>query len=301
MELTITNEKGLFGLTNPRPVITEKGFAHLKRWRADTLLSGEEAKRVDGIIALLDRLPVFKALTYLLASDDPNTFKSGIVETSPPKAYGSAPCRGWLFVDSVFVGTSMTVNWPGEASPEGLGWTVLTELLKAEKDIQKLFSRLDISYGYHGPLVGAPKVIKNHTRWSLSMVDPIARLGQTDAHAIYNPAERGYLNDKGYWVPLAGARLFESAEAARRTNRSRNLTGTIIVEIDMAVRAIADALQQPDLGEFGEVVAHAERKRLVETLDKIELDDLLAQVEKIKQTHPEIFEERATAVPRRRI
>jgi hypothetical protein len=301
MELTISNDKGLFAKIAPRSVITEQGFSWLKAWRAaQANLPAADAKKMDDLIAALGQLPVAKTVTYLSENDMPPG-------TPLPPSHGThrpyqwVPCRVWVLVES-FVGTSDSQEWEGAATPEGLGWSVLPELVKLKDYQASLFQTLKLANGYFSTYEGANKVIKGHASWTITLVDPVSRLGQSTAHALYNPSSRGYLNDKANYVPIAGARLFESAEAARRTAKSRNLTSSVIVvEIEVAVRAIADPMQQPNLGEFGEVVAFAERRRLTEALDRVEIDELLEKVEKIRNEHPELFEERQAQAVKRRL
>ena len=298
MELTISNEKGLFAKISPRAVMTEQGFSFFKAWRAaQTRLPPADAKKIDALIAAIGQLPVTQTLSNLSENDmPPGTPLPPVHGTQRP--YQRVPCRVWVMVES-FVGTSDRQEWDGAVTPEGLGWSVLPELVKLKEYQASLFQSLKLANGYYE---GANKVIKGHAGWTVTLVDPVSSLGQSTAHALYSTAARGYLNDKANYVPIAGARLFESAEAARRTAKSRGLTSSVIVvEIEVAVRAIADPMQHPNLGEFGEVVAFAERRRLTEALDRVELDELLEKVEKIRTEHPELFEERHTPAPKRRL
>jgi hypothetical protein len=302
MELVITNEKGLFANLDARPVITEQGFSYLKKWRAaQSDLDPAEASKIDTLIAAFESLPLMLCSSDLDRNDrEPGTqLRERSISGLPCKAWAEVPARVWVAVVS-FTGTFSRQGWDGEATPEALGWSALPALLKLREFQARFLPTIGVANGGYQPYEGASRIVKGHPRWTLNLVDPVAKLGEDEAHAIYSPGEKGYLNDKGVFVSLSGARLFESAEAARRTVRSRNLAGVVIVGVKIAVSTIEDTLRETDLGDFAGVLATAERRRLTEMLDKIELAELLDKVDRIRAVHPELFEDKPVS-PRSRL
>lgn len=266
MELTIVNEKGLFASVNKIALITENGLQYLKNWQSTAELSPVLAKKYDDLIKILESFEVQEV--YM---------EAGKNDTLP----------GQVFLN-------------GQPTPQSLGWESISKLLKLRQFYHEVINTHELGCSYT-PFEYAGTLEKRSKSWSIKVDDIVRRLGNTKSFAIYDTAASGYLNDKGYFLPLSGARMFESAESARRTCRSRNLSDVVIVEVELSVSQVVDTLNSNNLGDFYEVISAVEGDRLRKSLEKAHLDDLLEKVEKIRVEHPELFEKKAPASPKRHL
>jgi len=200
------------------------------------------------------------------------------------------PVYGFITFSN-FIGATSTVDFPyiAKGDWEGIGFEAMEKLV-ASKEATQLYIEL------MGFIINMPdlvkKALKSYSKMAskkgnliISEYDPLSRLVSSTAYLIYNPTSNGYLNDKGSYVPMSGARLFESAIQAERTSKSRGITNNVvIVESKISLTCITNQIPLPScgIGELGQGIADLERKTILENLNKVTMEELLNQIEILK-------------------
>lgn len=200
------------------------------------------------------------------------------------------PVYGFIAFSN-FIGATSTVDFPYivKGDWEGIGFEAMEKLV-ASKEATQLYIELMDFITNMPDLV--KKALKSYGKMSskrgnliISEYDPLSRLVSSVAYLIYNPHSNGYLNDKGHYVPMSGARLFESAVQAERTSKARGITNNVvIVESKISLTCITNQFPLPScgIGELGQGIADLERKTILENLNKVTMEDLLNQIEILK-------------------
>lgn len=229
----LTNEKGLFATLDFKGVVSVEGWAYLQAQRP--ALSEADRATLDAVKPLIDQLPQGNAYFSVANTRDTSgtltqSYRSN--PTEPLSYYGHIAALGWYVPAGTFKSSSPSKPFEGEPSPERLGWSVMAQLIRPAlwKALESLIARCGLHQGYLAS-DGASNVLKNQHKWtwvSAQMENTVKTC------ALYLPTQ-GFMNDKGNTTPLAGARLFESAEAARRTRTSRGLKDAVIVELETRV------------------------------------------------------------------
>jgi len=210
--------------------------------------------------------------------------------TSEPDFNKNEPIYGFITFKN-FIGATSTVdfNYISKGDWEGIGFEAMEKLV-ASKEATKLYIELMDFITNIPDLI--KKALKSYSKMAskkgnliISEYDPLSRLVSSTAYLIYNPTSNGYLNYKGNYVPMSGARLFESAVEAERTSKARGITNdVVIVESKISLTCITNQIPLPSsgIGELGQGIADLERKTILENLNKVTMEDLLNQIEILK-------------------
>ena len=190
-----------------------------------------------------------------------------------------------------FIGATSTMDFDYiyQGSWDGIGITALEDFLN-NKEARALYEELmafltnrkDVA---KTNLKNYSKLISKKANLNIFEYDPLSRLVTSDAYLIYHPGCNGYLNDKGSFTPLSGARLFESAVQAERTATSRRIKDSVvIVESKISLTAITNQIPIPSsgTGDLGQGIADLEKKTIMDNLNKVTMEDLEKQIEVLK-------------------
>jgi hypothetical protein len=280
-QILVANAKGLFADTSWRFAITEQGLSRLAAELPELQNTDPAAHKIASeLLELLSALPACSAFLYLGRNDLAPGEAPTHVTAEHPHGYSYRPCRGWLSVGTFSSKSSSTPPEAAAATPEALGWVAAEQLAKREPELLALLRRLELG---EPDIARAKGVVKRSAAWTLSAIDPYARLASADSFAVYKPGSHGFLNDKGGTAPLAGARLFESAAAASRTISSRGLDSAVVVAVSARVLRL-DPIRKPstDLGPLLGALATEEARQMREALrlaDVAALRERLAELE----------------------
>jgi hypothetical protein len=286
----VRNEEGLFADLSPKSIITSPGLQRL------TLLlpriEAEHPKLAPAARAWIDaaaRCPTAEWVCGPFVSNDwtwfdkneAKTFVFGSKSSEQPEHVSIHGVKAWLSPISFSSARSGKESTEvASATAEGLGWAAAAELAARKGEIAKV-ARL---VGIAPPSLGrADQVLRLSAGWSVEEFSPSAGLSEAECCAIYMVSDGGYLNDKGAVAPLAGARLFESAEAARRTMKSRGIRGAMIVNVQArAVSIVPGSIPSGGIGHFDQALAETEARQLQESLARANLDQLRQRVAELE-------------------
>ena len=261
---TIKNEKGLVSDVSLNHVMTYAGVQYLENLLSEnpekfsekpTIV--EDAKQ---FLHLIKKLHV--AYPYLRASfiQDWKDDHGGAPDIN---GFDVSPYKGYVIptVD-IFKSNSPSIqNVDMPAQFESFGWQYCEDLSKLLKKIAPYLECANI-WVNSSVIENGKKLFKKIHSWEIS--EPkVEDLLLSESYAIYKPSFNGFLNDKGSFLPLAGARLFESAESASRTAKSRSLTDVVIVKTHVQVIEVCHGYPRPEsLGPLAEALSIKEAREL---------------------------------------
>ena len=303
-QILVANEKGLFGETSWKALITELGFEALEA-ALPALEAADPAlfKTASDFHSLCASLPQREAFIGRPDKNDlaPGELSCGPVAPDRPYGYARRPARCWLSVGK-FIGKSSS-NPPEAAgcTPEALGWIAAEAIFKREAEFSSLAKRLGIA---QPDVYGAKGIVKKSAAWTIEERSPFERLASAESFAIYLPQSRGFLNDKGSSAPLGGARLFESAEAASRTITSRQLASSGAVVAAVSARVVGlDPVRAVtvDLGPLTGALAHEEARQLREALGAASIEILRQRLAELEAAQPAAEAPAKVSAPRKRL
>lgn len=304
MRLLLTNEKGLFNKLALAPVCTLNAVKNIESWAQGTLegapeLKEEERQKLKDFLALVQQLPVKDIWCSKLGDYDFGTQKK-------TDSWGHVPSYGFYNLGGNFVGRRVVIESEYGISDIYSQWDVVFKTLQ----IKGLPSILKKIYFSQPDFSAFKRFHQKHSSFNIQEEDLSQALSQATSFAVYqagqvNSRRGGFLNAEGRRVQsLASARMFESAVAAKNTIGSRKLSGAVVVEIESYLTRLVPVeglSSTQDIGELRFGLSTAEKKSLTESLNEMEIESQLQELQKVKQEHPEWFTKETVSAPKRRI
>lgn len=258
-QYSVKNSKGLFGqMRFAMAVMTKEAHAAVKRY-AENMPEGKEKKAAMEMLDLVEQLPFTSCWSV-------NKTGSLVQED----AYG------WVPVDSFVSASSLTEY----SSPEACGWHVVGKIQKHVKLYEKLMGvcgqKAMHDYYWRGASGIARKVVSEGIVFE--KFDPSSDLADADAWALYCDG-RGYLDSKGGFGPIARARMFESAEACKRTSASRGISSSTVVRVNVKAAGIENVPgTDTEPADLRAALAKIEAEALAMALEKADIETLRARL-----------------------
>lgn len=296
----IVNNKGLFAGASPFFIITFDETRTLREKAADPATPKATAGLLDTFLTRVSALPKIRAARDPLHGT--STWQHKGDEDGhgwyQPLSFGAKPPTAqdyWRHALPAHVQTMDDAGWTGLAAlfDRSTKLSLIKAALKDDPRFSRLCQRLDVTF------VTALVRRINKAEVSIVLQDTWSRLGKTETYLVYgrSPAYRGresvegYVNSKGNFGDLAGARLFESPAAARRAGSVSfsNNDSLLIVKADMVItEVITDDLSKvSSMTELQEAIAILEREQLQKALARADEQELMAQLEVLRKAKEE--------------
>jgi hypothetical protein len=255
-KITITNAKGLVAVPTQKLVITDHALGVLKNSVA-SIDDEQNRSQVERLLELLDNLPNVGCTqdSDLLAGS--NDFKRRLATGA--QTVGMSRC---VLVPGPFMGSRdlYSKNFEVSATAQGLGWEHAEEILELARQQRQHLNSIGITVLPRG-LKSAMKALASLAELNISG-DRLCDLVEGKTYAIYRSESNGYIDDKGMPRPLSSARLFPSAEAARRTAKAQKIDDAVIVEASIQVREITTVINNKPGSQLHSALAELQAKTL---------------------------------------
>ena len=301
MNFQFVNSKGLFADYQAFGVISHHALGLLRQYHQDPNCLPEHKKTLDLAMPLFDALPDGKSHVSFKKNDLPNPTLSPSTVCAP---YGYGYMGGKVILHvSNFVSKSnvYTHQSPMSDHPDRWGWAECVVLAKLAPKIQDIITSQKWEINFNGnALASGKKYLKKFQAGEFSVLikDTALNLSEVNACGLYSPGSKGYLNEKGGYSPLGGARLFESAEAARRTKKSRSLNDAVVVHIRAQLTKVEpDQTITGSLGDLQDAIALVERKNIMQALESATAEQLQERLKLLEQKLAEKGEVVAPSAP----
>jgi hypothetical protein len=288
MALVVRNKQGLYGLFETYPLMEEAHLEKVTRW-----LAGSE-----------EGAPVLKA-----ADHDLLTRFHAVASTLPLQVVE----RGWNPVRSipcrVMHGFSASSTHQETALPVSIEemealWTRLRPLETMTR-VPALLQKIKVTLW----AVRYKSILKEAGRqqalgpFALVESDPHQALREIEGIALFHPKHGYFAVDSRWSNQLQDARVFLGEGAISRSVAVRNYASgpeIVRVKVHMAVTGLASEPAQ-DMGRMASVLAIVERDKLEQAAAAQDIQGLKDTLARLKATHPALFEEEATPLPRARL
>lgn len=299
MNVQIQNPKGLFYQLTLKPVVSEAALRVMQSERSMPqrfAVNGPIHDLLSRLLPLIEALPVMRAcmirVSPLEAQDPAFVFSHHGYDHEDPSsvntAVGELPARVWVNPATPKGASSRHTFEVAGLTPTDLGWGAAEKLAPHEDDLRTLLLAFDFAYSRYEQRVSSAKGLARRAKdWTLFVPEDEKLFARCETFAIYNLESQGFLNDKGRYVPLGGARTFETAIQAARTVTARKLSNVVVMRLKTQVMAVDPVLPVPgDMGNMGAALAALEGEVLRETLRRAKEEELLAQLEVLRAEHP---------------
>lgn len=292
MTFQVLNDKNMFARFEFSSVMSVHGFTSLKNHVAQhwDQMSAKEQKAWNAVWDIATQLPQRKMHSMGLTGD----FAAPTVLGHPSKrqAYATAACL-CIINPKRFVSRAQN-NQAYPSNSEKWGLDAAIDLSPYNRMIEKFIATHDLPLTFNSNVTKRAVDIKKRLdggEYKIQAYDPIANLAEVEACVIFvrgHNGAGGYLNHRGGWGPLGGARLFESSGAAYTTIRSQGISSAAVVHIGTQVlRLDEQSTMDEGFENLQEAMGIVERKRIQKALDEATHEQLLEKLVKFEQ-HSEI-------------
>ena len=288
MALVVRNKQGLYGFFETYPVMEEAHLDKLTRWLA----------------GLEEGAPALKTADHGLL-----TRFHAVVSTLPVQVLE----RGWNPVRSmpcrVMHGFSASSAHRETELPVSLEemealWTRLRPV-EAMTRVPALLQKINVTLG----AVRHKSILKEAARqqalspFALVESDPHQALRDIEGIALFHP-KKGYFTAESRWSnQLQDARVFLGDGAIGRSVAVRNYASArevVRVKVHMTVTGLASEAAH-DMGPMASVLAIVERGKLERAAARQDIQSLKETLDRVRATHPELFEEDPVPLSRSRL
>lgn len=263
-EFTIKNEKGLVSGVVLNHIMTYKGLEYL-----DHLLS-ENPQNFSKIPSIIEDAKSFVSLIKKLHISYPylssyviGQWKADHSAAHDVNGFDENIHKGYVIpIVDQFKSNSPTIKTTDIPSDfDAFGWQYCEALAKLHKKITPYLEQENI-WVASNIIEDGKKFFKKMHQWEI-VVPKAEDILLSESFAIYHAGFNGFLNDKGRFLPLSAARLFESQTAAERTVQSRSLRNVVIVKTQVMVTEVCQMNHMPsDLGALAQAMALKQSREL---------------------------------------
>ena len=266
-QFRITNSKGLFYQARPLALASLQVVAHIRQAVIPAIANDEARARAQQALDALEALPVVHAHVELCAHDD-----------QVGSRHDRRACRGWI---APGLAQSESKD-PVEASgPEQAGWLAIGHAYKLRGEIESLLAKAKAPKLWPFHWQGA-STIKNKIKEAVFVeFDKAEDNAESEAFALHVYG-RGFMDAHGSAGPLARARMFESAQAAARTAKSRRISPWKVVSVSVALGACVDLQGDSACDALSASIALQEAKALDQALEKAGVERLRAKLAELE-------------------
>lgn len=268
----IVNPKGLFYSFMNQAVMTVAVFEHLRDKAIPAIADPARRAAAQEAIAAVEKLPTTPGFCYLSPQDE------GFDEKARSPQYGQMlPCKSWLCLSSAKSSSEGSSEY---GSPKEAGWEAIADVAKNSGEILLLLENA----GATPPPFGIPEYTaslkKKFAQAVFAAVDDDEEYCGAEAVALFMPS--GFLDSKGSGGPLSRARLFESAEAARRTASSRGIGEWQAMAVSITVTKAFDLPGSTAQAPMLAAIAKQEAAAIDKALDDAGVERLRAKLAEIE-------------------
>jgi hypothetical protein len=296
----IVNTKGLFASASPFFIITIDELQKLREKAADPATPKTTAALLDTFVKRASALPKIREARDPLEGTSAWQHKGDNDGHGwyQPLSFGAKPPTAqdyWRHALPTHVQTMDDAGWTGLAAlfDRSTKLPLFKKALGDDPRFSRLCQRLEVTF------VTALVRRINKAEVSIVLQDTWSRLGKTETCLVYGRSHayggresvEGYVNSKGNFGDLAGARLFESPAAARRAgsvNFSNN-DSLLIVRAELVIKEVItdDLSKVSSMTELQEAIAILEREQLQKALARADEQELMAQLEVLRKAREE--------------
>ena len=276
------DEKGFIARPLYGAVILERELNVLKKYVEETsALPQKDQKALKRAIELFEKMDLvsFPKLDYH------QTYEVNTNFSRPSVGKGNAPdARAILSLDR-FTTSQADPHKHYPPSQSHWNWEHCPELLSLQRPLLKAFESIILQEGTMRAPEVSFKMLKRADKWYHQLTqgqiihqefDPTKELVRAECFAIYvGGSSGGFLDGRGQFAPLGGARLFESQASAEKTISSRGLLNAAVVCIKAQMTGLApDQTIQGDIRSLKEAIASVEKEQLLKALDMATEEEL---------------------------
>lgn len=304
MSFIVKNSKGMFAGYSSYALVSQHGFQVMKEVFADSnhpvmlkMSKGQKAK-LEEAFSLMEHLPVANHYMYFMKNDCPNLVKK---PTQPYYSWdhgygtGGIDCLEIVGLHS-FSSSSGITNKKQDGMSSHAFLEKIEEQLKIANFVAALSSfakHCDVSL-IETPLKNLKKINKAilDGEYDIKDIDMVTEMGEVEASVVFISGwgeNGGYLNYKGGISPLAGARLFESEGAAKRTISSQRLRNAIVVKVKTQIMEVQCEIGQNDTKRtqnLREAIARVEKKNILKALETASVEQIKAKLDEYEKQDP---------------
>lgn len=288
MAFQLLNEKNMFASFEFTQIMTVPALKLLTETvnKNSTDLSEKDRVAWKNIWSLFAKLPRHK--TYIMGSTGDFNKPNPVGPKENRQSFGSETCLV-IVNPKRFVSRAQDNNKiPNDIQQWGLGTAI--ELSQYSRMIEKFIATHDLPITYYSNTPKRSNEIKKRLEsgeYKMEAYDRIANLAEVEACVVYVAGRNengGYLNSKGGWGPLGGARLFESSGAAYTTIRSQRIASAAVVHIGTQVLRLDEkSTMEKGFANLQEAMSIVERKRIEQALNQASYEQLLERLAQFEQ------------------
>lgn len=288
MTFQLLNDKSMFAVFEPTEIMTLSAIKVLKETVTAnaTTLSEKDKLAWKDVWSIMAALP--RENCSLVGFTDDFKRSQSIGPKDSHRAYGTDNCVV-IINPKRFVSRAQN----NEKIPTGIedwGLDAAIKLGAHSKMIEKFIAEHNLHITYKSNTSKRANEIKKRFDagdYKIEAYDPIANLAEVEACVVYVPGRKGgggYLNNKGGWGPLGGARLFESSGAAYTTIRSQRISSAAVVHIGTQVLRLDEkSTLEKGFDNLQEAMSIVERKRIEQALNQASHEQLLERLAQFEQ------------------
>lgn len=288
MTFQLLNEKKMFASFETNAIMTVRAWKVLKDKMLEyqDILTLQEKSAWNEVWAIVATLPRQK----MHLSGKVGDFNTPVLYGHPDNkcAYGNDLCTVIVNPKRFVSRAQNNDNVPSDIQKWGLD--AASGLIPYIRMIEKFIATHNLPITFTSSVAKRASDIKKRLEtgdYLIQAYDPIANLAEVEACVVFIAGKTGgYLNNRGGWGPLGGARLFESSGAAYTTIRSQGISSAAVVHIGTQVLRVDEKSSlDGDFQNLQEAMSIVERKRIQQALDDATHEQLLERLAHFEQAN----------------